>query len=150
MSLPDATIELKLPEGHSENLTEGEAVMINVNAFKALEDIHVRVGSAKVDSLPPIRSNTTHSMQFVVPDYIGTNTISLHNKNGSSISNKLEVVIAPKMLDYEQFKQLRDEHIPDLVKNSGADDPPEDMYPGGTSSIEEEKILLNIEQLLEF
>ncbi len=150
MSLPDATIELKLPEGHSENLTEGEAVMINVNAFKALEDIHVRVGSAKVDSLPPIRSNTTHSMQFVVPDYIGTNTICLHNKNGSSISNKLEVVIAPKMLDYEQFKQLRDEHIPDLVKNSGADDPPEDMYPGGTSSIEEEKILLNIEQLLEF
>ncbi len=150
MSLPDATIELKLPEGHSENLTEGEAVMINVNAFKALEDIHVRVGSAKVDSLPPIRSNTTHSMQFVVPDYIGTNTISLHNKTGSSISNKLEVVIAPKMLDYEQFKQLRDEHIPDLVKNSGADDPPEDMYPGGTSSIEEEKILLNIEQLLEF
>ena len=54
MSLPDATIELKLPEGHSENLTEGEAVMINVNAFKALDVIHVRVGSAKVDSLPPI------------------------------------------------------------------------------------------------
>ena len=119
MSLPDATIELKLPEGHSENLTEGESVMINVNAFKALEDIHVRVGSANVDSLPPIRSNTTHSMQFVVPDYIGANTISLHNKNGSSISNKLEVVIAPKMLDYEQFKQLRDEHIPDLVKGYG-------------------------------
>ena len=124
--------------------------MLNVNAFKALEDVHIRVGSAKVDSLPPIRSNTTHSLQFVVPDYIGTNTISLHSKDGSSISNKLEVVIAPKMLDYESFKELRDVHIPDLVKNSGADDPPEDMYPGGTSSIEEEKILLNIEQLLEF
>jgi len=150
MSLPDATIDLRLPEGHSENLTEGESVMLNVNAFKALEDVHIRVGSAKVDSLPPIRSNTTHSLQFVVPDYIGTNTISLHSKDGSSISNKLEVVIAPKMLDYESFKELRDVHIPDLVKNSGADDPPEDMYPGGTSSIEEEKILLNIEQLLEF
>ena len=150
MSLPDATIDLRLPEGHSENLTEGESVMLNVNAFKALEDVHIRVGSAKVDSLPPVRSNTTHSLQFVVPDYIGTNTISLHSKEGSSISNKLEVVIAPKMLDYESFKELRDVHIPDLVKNSGADDPPEDMYPGGTSSIEEEKILLNIEQLLEF
>jgi len=150
MSLPDATIDLRLPEGHSENLTEGESVMLNVNAFKALEDVHIRVGSAKVDSLPPVRSNTTHSLQFVVPDYIGTNTISLHRKDGSSISNKLEVVIAPKMLDYESFKELRDVHIPDLVKNSGADDPPEDMYPGGTSSIEEEKILLNIEQLLEF
>ena len=150
MSLPDATIDLRLPEGHSENLTEGESVMLNVNAFKALEDVHIRVGSAKVDSLPPVRSNTTHSLQFVVPDYIGTNTISLHSKDGSSISNKLEVVIAPKMLDYESFKELRDVHIPDLVKNSGADDPPEDMYPGGTSSIEEEKILLNIEQLLEF
>ena len=124
--------------------------MLNVNAFKALEDIHIRVGSAKVDSLPPVRSNTTHSLQFVVPDYIGTNTISLHSKDGSSVSNKLEIVIAPKMLDYESFKELRDVHIPDLVKNSGADDPPEDMYPGGTSSIEEEKILLNIEQLLEF
>jgi len=150
MSLPDATIDLRLPEGHSENLTEGESVMLNVNAFKALEDVHIRVGSAKVDSLPPVRSNTTHSLQFVVPDYIGINTISLHSKDGSSISNKLEVVIAPKMLDYESFKELRDVHIPDLVKNSGADDPPEDMYPGGTSSIEEEKILLNIEQLLEF
>ena len=150
MSLPDATIDLRLPEGHPENLTEGESVMLNVNAFKALEDVHIRVGSAKVDSLPPVRSNTTHSLQFVVPDYIGTNTISLHSKDGSSISNKLEVVIAPKMLDYESFKDLRDVHIPDLVKNSGADDPPEDMYPGGTSSIEEEKILLNIEQLLEF
>ena len=150
MSLPDATIDLRLPEGHSENLTEGESVMLNVNAFKALNEVHIRVGSAKVDSLPPIKSNTTHSLQFVVPDYIGTNTISLHSKDGSSISNKLEIVIAPKMLDYESFKELRDVHIPDLVKNSGADDPPEDMYPGGTSSIEEEKILLNIEQLLEF
>jgi transcriptional antiterminator Rof (Rho-off) len=89
-------------------------------------------------------------MQFVVPDYIGTNTISLHNKSGSPISNKLEVVIAPSMMDYDNFKQLRDDHIPDLVKNSGADEPPEGMYPGGTSSIEEEKILLNIEKLLEF
>ena len=150
MSLPDATIELKLPEGHSENLTEGESVMLNVNAFKALDGVHIRMGTAKVDSLPSVRSNTTHSMQFVVPDYIGTNTISLHGKDGNSISNKLEVVIAPKMLDYESFKELRDEHIPDLVKNSGADDPPEGMYPGATSSIEEEKILLNIEQLLEF
>ena len=150
MSLPDATIELRLPEGHSDNLTEGETVMLNVNAFRALEDIHIRMGTAKVDVLPPVRSNTTHSMQFVVPDYIGTNTVSLHNKSGSPISNKLEVVIAPRMLDYENFKKLRDEHIPDLVKNSGADDPPEGMYPGGTSSIEEEKILLNIEKLLEF
>jgi len=108
------------------------------------------MGTAKVDSLPSVRSNTTHSMQFEVPDYIGTNTISLHDRDGKSISNKLEVVIAPKMLDYESFKKLRDEHIPDLVKNSGADEPPEDMYPGATSSIEEEKILLNIEQLLEF
>ncbi|MDC0526743.1 hypothetical protein OAO35_02200 [Euryarchaeota archaeon] len=116
MSLPDATIELKLPEGHSVNLIEGESVMLNINAFRALEEIHIRMGTAKVDSLPPVRSNTTHSMQFIVPDYIGTNTISLHNKSGSSISNKLEVVVSPRMLDYEKFKELRDEHIPDLVK----------------------------------
>jgi|TARA_B110000263_G_scaffold137415_1_gene119229 hypothetical protein len=150
MSLPDATIELRLPEGHSDNLTEGESVMLNINAFRALEEVHIRMGTAKVDTLPPVRSNTTHSMQFLVPDYIGTNTICLHNKSGRPISNKLEVVIAPQMLDYENFKKLRDEHIPNLVKNSGADAPPEGMYPGGTSSIEEEKILLNIEKLLEF
>ncbi|SVE53670.1 uncharacterized protein METZ01_LOCUS506524, partial [marine metagenome] len=95
MSLPDATIELKLPEGHPENLTEGESVMLNVNAFKALDGVHIRMGTAKVDSLPSVRSNTTHSMQFEVPDYIGTNTISLHDRDGKSISNKLEVVIAP-------------------------------------------------------
>ena len=39
MSLPDATIDLNLPEGHSENLIEGETVMINVNAFKQLEKV---------------------------------------------------------------------------------------------------------------
>ena len=132
MSLPDATIELNLPEGHAENLVEGESVMINVNAFKQLDGVHVRLGAAKVDDLPLVKSNSTHSLHFTVPDYIGTNTICLHNKNGNSISNKLEVVIAPKMLDYEQFKFLRDEHIPDLVKNSGAEEPDE-MYPGATS-----------------
>ena len=52
MSLPDATIELNLPEGHSENLVEGESVMINVNAFKQLDGVHVRLGVAKVDDLP--------------------------------------------------------------------------------------------------
>ena len=149
MSLPDATIELNLPQEHSVNLVEGESVMINVNAFKQLDGVHVRMGTAKVDELPFVRSNTTHSLQFTVPDYIGTNTICLHGKGGDSISNKLEVVIAPKMLDYEQFKSLRDEHIPDLVKNSGAEEP-EEMYPGATSSIEEEKIMLNIEKLLDF
>ena len=149
MSLPDATIELNLPEGHTENLVEGESVMINVNAFKQLEGVHVQLGAAKVDDLPLVKSNTTHSLQFTVPDYIGANTICLHSKDGNSISNKLEVVIAPKMLDYEQFKFLRDEHIPDLVKGSGAEEPDE-MYPGATSSIEEEKIMLNIEQLLDF
>ena len=61
MSLPDATIDLNLPEGHSENLIEGETVMINVNAFKQLEKVHVRVGQAKVDDLPLVKSNTTHS-----------------------------------------------------------------------------------------
>ena len=131
MSLPDATIDLNLPADHSENLFEGETVMINVNAFKQLDKVHVRVGQAKVDELPIVKSNTTHSLQFTVPDYIGINTISLHEQNGDSISNKLEVVIAPKMLDYEKFKFLRDEHIPDLVKNSGAEEPGE-MYPGAT------------------
>ena len=149
MSLPDATIELNLSEEHAENLVEGESVMINVNAFKQLDGVHVRLGAAKVDELPLVKSNTTHSLQFTVPDYIGTNTICLHSKDGNSISNKLEVVIAPKMLDYEQFQFLRDEHIPDLVKGSGAEEPAE-MYPGATSSIEEEKIMLNIEQLLDF
>ena len=150
MSLPDATIDLNLPSDHSKSLKEGESIMMNVNAFRPLEEVHIRVGSIKLDTLPPVRSNSTHSLQFIVPDYIGTNTISLHNKSGNLVSNKLEVVIAPEMLDYEAFKNLRDEHIPDLVKNSGADEPPEGMYPGATSSIEEEKILLNIEQLLEF
>ena len=88
MSLPDATIELNLPEEHAENLVEGESVMINVNAFKQLDGVHVRLGAAKVDELPLVKSNTTHSLQFTVPDYIGTNTICLHSKDGNSISNK--------------------------------------------------------------
>ena len=150
MSLPDATIDLNLPSDHSKNLVEGESILLNVNAFRPLEGIHIRLGTARMDSLPKIRSSTTHSHTFEVPDYIGTNTIGLYDNEGKSVSNKLEIVIAPKMLDYERFKDLRDKHIPDLVKNSGAEEPPEGMYPGATSSIEEEKILLNIEQLLEF
>ena len=103
MSLPDATIDLNLPSDHSKSLKEGESIMMNVNAFRPLEEVHIRVGSIKLDTLPPVRSNSTHSLQFIVPDYIGTNTISLHNKSGNLVSNKLEVVIAPEMLDYEAF-----------------------------------------------
>ena len=150
MSLPDATIDLNLPADHPDHLQEGESILLNVNAFRPLENVHIRLGTARMDNLPKIRSNTTHSQAFEVPDYIGTNTIGLFDSEGKSVSNKLEIVIAPKMLDYEKFKDLRDNHIPDLVKNSGAEEPPEGMYPGATSSIEEEKILLNIEQLLEF
>ena len=98
MFLPDATIELNLSGDHSKNLEEGETVMINVNAFKQLDGAHIRLGSAKVDNLPLIKSNTSHSLQFTVPDYIGTNTISLHNKEGTGISNKLEVVSAFKLI----------------------------------------------------
>ena len=150
MSLPDATIDLNLPADHPDHLQEGESILLNVNAFRPLENVHIRLGTARMDNLPKIKSNTTHSQAFEVPDYIGTNTIGLFDSEGKSVSNKLEIVIAPKMLDYEKFKDLRDNHIPDLVKNSGAEEPPEGMYPGATSSIEEEKILLNIEQLLEF
>ena len=78
MSLPDATIELNLPEGHAENLIEGESVMINVNAFKQLDGVHVRLGAAKVDDLPLVKSNSTHSLHFTVPDYIGTNLSLIH------------------------------------------------------------------------
>ena len=142
MSLPDATIDLNLPADHPDHLQEGESILLNVNAFRPLEKVHIRLGTARMDSLPKIRSNTTHSQTFEVPDYIGTNTIGLFDEEGKSVSNKLEIVIAPKMLDYEKFKDLRDNHIPDLVKNSGAEEPPDGMYPGATSSIEEEKICL--------
>ena len=37
MSLPDATIDLRLPEGHSENLTEGDADFKRI--FKGLNDL---------------------------------------------------------------------------------------------------------------
>ena len=123
MSLPDATIDLNLPADHPEHLQEGESILLNVNAFRPLENVHIRLGTARMDNLPKIRSNTTHSQAFEVPDYIGTNTIGLFDKDGKSVSNKLEIVIAPKMLDYEKFKDLRDNHIPDLVKNSGAEEP---------------------------
>ena len=52
MFLPDATIELNLPPEHSQNLEEGEDVMLNVNAFKQLDGVHIRLGSVKVENLP--------------------------------------------------------------------------------------------------
>ena len=99
MSLPDATIDLNLPSDHSDHLVEGENILLNVNAFRPLDNVHIRLGTARMDNLPKIRSNTTHSQAFEVPDYIGTNTIGLFDENGLSVSNKLEIVIAPKMLD---------------------------------------------------
>ena len=63
MFLPDATIELNLPPEHSQNLEEGEDVMLNVNAFKQLDGVHIRLGSVKVENLPLIKSNSSHSLQ---------------------------------------------------------------------------------------
>ena len=70
MSLPDATIDLNLPSDHPDHLQEGESILLNVNAFRPLEKVHIRLGTARMDSLPKIRSNTTHSQTFEVPDYL--------------------------------------------------------------------------------
>ena len=85
MSLPDATIDLNLPTDHPDHLQEGESILLNVNAFRPLEKVHIRLGTARMDSLPKIRSNTTHSQTFEVPDYIGTNTIGLFDEEGKSV-----------------------------------------------------------------
>ena len=56
MSLPDATIDLNLPSDHPDHLVEGENILLNVNAFRPLENIHIKLGTARMDSLPKIRS----------------------------------------------------------------------------------------------
>ena len=44
MSLPDATIDLNLPADHPDHLQEGESILLNVNAFRPLEKVHIRLG----------------------------------------------------------------------------------------------------------
>ncbi len=148
MTTPCATLELQLPEGR-EHLLEGETLTLLVHALKPLEAPSLRMGNITLEKLPALASNQTHSLRFRVPDYIGTNRLELH-ESGGRVSNRLEVVIAPEMLDYESFQQLREQHIPALVQAAGADDQSSAAYPGATASIEEEKILLNISQLLDF
>ncbi len=148
MATPRATLELQLPVGR-EHLIEGETLTLLVHALKPLGAPSLRMGNVTLEKLPALASNQTHSLRFRVPDYIGANRLELH-ESGGRISNRLEVVIAPEMLDYESFQQLREQHIPALVQAAGADDQSGAAYPGATASIEEEKILLNISQLLDF
>ena len=148
MATPRATLELQLPKGR-EHLLEGETLTLLVHALKPLEAPSLRMGNITLEKLPALVSNQTHSLRFRVPDYIGTNRLELH-ESGGCVSNRLEVVIAPEMLDYEHFQALREQHIPALVQAAGADDQSGTAYPGATASIEEEKILLNISQLLDF
>ncbi|HIM33528.1 MAG TPA: hypothetical protein EYI97_03495, partial [Candidatus Poseidoniales archaeon] len=148
MATPRATLELQLPKGR-EHLLEGETLTLLVHALKPLEAPSLRMGNITLEKLPALASNQTHSLRFRVPDYIGANRLELH-ESGGRVSNRLEVVIAPEMLDYEHFQALREQHIPALVQAAGADDQSSAAYPGATASIEEEKILLNISQLLDF
>ena len=148
MATPRATLELQLPKGR-EHLLEGETLTLLVHALKPLEAPSLRMGNITLEKLPALASNQTHSLRFRVPDYIGANRLELH-ESGGCVSNRLEVVIAPEMLDYEHFQALREQHIPALVQAAGADDQSGTAYPGATASIEEEKILLNISQLLDF
>ncbi len=150
MPAPQATLELLLPPEHDENLTEGETVILMVNALKPLDKIRLRIGQVDLQRLPPVADNTSLQLEFKVPDYIGANTISLHNAHGNLISNRVEIVIVPAMMDYATYQDLKEKHIPELVKRAGAEDASADAYPGATSSIEEEVIQLNIQQLLEF
>ena len=48
MSLPDATIDLNLPAEHPDHLQEGESILLNVNAFRPLENVHIRLGAARM------------------------------------------------------------------------------------------------------
>ncbi|MDP7535439.1 MAG: hypothetical protein QF766_01490 [Candidatus Poseidoniia archaeon] len=148
MAMPRATLELQLPKGR-EHLLEGETLTLLVHALKPLEAPSLRMGNITLEKLPVLASNQTHSLRFRVPDYIGANRLELHESDGC-VSNRLEVVIAPEMLDYEHFQALREQHIPALVQAAGADDQSGAAYPGATASIAEEKILLNISQLLNF
>ena len=148
MAAPRATLELQLPEGR-EHLLEGETLVLLVHALKPLEQPVLRMGNIALEKLPKLVNNQTHSLRFRVPDYIGSNYLELY-ESGSCVSNRLEVAISPEMLDYEQFQQLREQHIPSLIQSTGADDQSGAAYPGATASIEEEQILLNISQLLDF
>ena len=65
MSLPDATIDLNLPADHPDHLQEGESILLNVNAFRPLENVHIRLGTARMDNLPKIRSNTTQLVDLI-------------------------------------------------------------------------------------
>ena len=121
-----------------------------VNALKALDKIRLRIGQVDLQRLPPVASNTSLQLEFKVPDYIGANTISLHNAHGNLISNRIEIIIVPAMMDYATYQNLKEKHIPELVKRAGAEDASADAYPGATSSIEDEVIQLNIQQLLDF
>ncbi len=148
MAAPRATLELELPEG-CKHLLEGETLTLLVHALKPLEAPSLRLGNITLEKLPALPSNQTHSLRFRVPDYIGANRLELHD-GGGCVSNRLEVVISPGMFDYDHFQQLREQHIPALVQAAGADDQSGAAYPGATASIEEEQILLNISQLLDF
>ncbi len=148
MAVPRATLELQLPEGR-EHLLEGETLIMLVHALKPLEEPVLRMGKIALEKLPKLNSNQTHSLRFQVPDYIGSNYLELY-QSGECVSNRLDVNISPEMLDYEQFQQLREQHIPSLIESTGADDQSGAAYPGATASIEEEQIFLNISQLLDF
>ena len=59
--LRDATIDLNLPADHPEHLEEGESILLNVNAFRPLENVHIKLGTARMDNLPTKTSTKAYS-----------------------------------------------------------------------------------------
>ncbi len=131
-------------------VTEGQPASLMINGLKQVARGQLYLGELKLREVPTVPANTSIAVELSFPDYIGENTLFLKDEVGRTISNKLEIFVQPAIMDYKEFENLRDQHIPGLIQSAGAEDTAAQTYPGATPAIEEETINFNIALLLEF
>ncbi|UCE36908.1 MAG: hypothetical protein JSW00_15605 [Thermoplasmata archaeon] len=96
-----------------------------------IERSSIWLGRTRVWILDELKENSIREITLDVGDYVGNNILSLRDANGEEISKPIPFFIEPNGLSSEEFKKIRHERIPSLLKKFGAENVHDVVYGGG-------------------
>jgi hypothetical protein len=133
----------------AERVKENADVLFQINnRGTAINKPSIWFGSELVWSSEQIEGFTTRDIPIDVGEYIGNIDVKLKDGAGRFIGNSVTFTIEPKSLSYEEFRKIRHERIPFLLKKLGAENIQNIIYKGGPIKTEVEFIEYSIDELL--
>jgi hypothetical protein len=118
-----------------DNVKENQMILLRIgNHGPRVEKSSVWLGRACVWTLEELMENSIREITLNVGDYVGNNVLSLRDVEGKEICEPVPFFIEPMGLSSEEFKKIRHERIPSLLKKFGAENVHDVVYGGGYAS----------------